>query len=77
MNERRLRKITVALLVLGTVILAPTQLADYNVSRDQWVPPWSFFVYQVGIVLVFIGLGMGLFIAISSRIGKAKGGCGR
>jgi hypothetical protein len=73
MNERRLRKITVALLALGAVIFVPTQLADYSVSRDQWVPPWSFLVYQTGIVLVFIGLGMGFFISIYSLIGKDKG----
>ena len=73
MNERRLRKITVALLALGAVIAVPTQLADYKISRDQWVPPWSFFVYQSGIVLVFIGLGLALFISISARIGKDKG----
>ncbi len=74
MNERRLRKITVALLALGIVLVVPTQLADYKYSRDQWVPPWSFFVYMSGIVLVFMGLGMGVFIAISSQIGKTKGG---
>ena len=67
MNERRLQKITVALLALGILILVPTQLADYNYSRDQWVPPWSFFVYMSGIVLAFTGLGMGVFIAISAR----------
>jgi len=67
MNERRLRKITVALLALGVLILVPTQLADYNYSRDQWVPPWSFFVYMSGIVLAFTGLGMGVFIAISAK----------
>ena len=74
MNEWRLRKITVALLALGIVIVVPTQLAAYKYSRDQWVPPWSYFVYMSGIVLVFIGLGMAVFISISSRIGKTNGG---
>ncbi len=52
---------------MGVLILVPTQLADYNPSRDQWVPPWSFFGYMSGIVLVFTGLGMGVFIAISAK----------
>ena len=76
MNERMLRKITVALLALGTVIFGSTQLADYRISQDQWVPPWSFFVYLSGIVLVFIGFGLGVFIAISSRMGKTNEGSG-
>jgi hypothetical protein len=73
MNQRRFRKITVALLALGIVIFVPTQLADYSVNRDQWVPAWSFFVYQTGIILVSIGLGMGFFTTIPSVIGKDKG----
>jgi hypothetical protein len=76
MNPGKLAKIAVVFLGWGFALFAPALLMGYNIGDNQWYSNWSFYFLRIGIMMVFIGLGIVLYSSSSRRMRKNTGASG-